>query len=121
MFLHSRFYKYFSFHLTLKNCIQNSVTYLRWGALFGTLKIAGKNDNVGTKIVIIIVLLSYLNHFWRTLEMPLPNCEINLILSWYPNCFATDDLVVTQVPKFTLTDTKLYVLVVTLSTQDNEH
>ena len=34
---------------------------------------------VAQKIVEIIVQLKYLSNFWRTLKMPLINCEINLI------------------------------------------
>ena len=34
----------------------------------------------------IAVPLKYLNNFWRTLEMPLINCEINLILTQSVNC-----------------------------------
>ena len=33
-----------------------------------------------------MVPLKYLNNFWRFLEMPLINCEINLILIWSANC-----------------------------------
>ena len=29
-----------------------------------------------------MVPLKYLSDFWRTLEMPLINCEIELILTW---------------------------------------
>ena len=36
--------------------------------------------------------LKYLSTFWRTLEVPLINCEINLILIWYVNYFIVDDL-----------------------------
>ena len=42
-------------------------------------------DN-GTKEVEIMVPLKYLSSFWRTLEMPLINCEINFILIWSANC-----------------------------------
>ena len=45
------------------------------------VKITGKTpDNGNTKDVEIIVLLKYLTNFWRTLEMPLINCEVNLNL-----------------------------------------
>ena len=44
------------------------------------VKITGKTPNDGsTKDVEIIVPLRYLSNFWRTLEMPLINCEVNLI------------------------------------------
>ena len=51
--------------------------------------------------------------------MPWINCEINLVLTWSANCFTTADPVDRQVWTFEITDTKLYVPVVTLSTQDN--
>ena len=51
--------------------------------------------------------------------MRLINCEISLILIWSDRCFVIDNLIDNQEPIFTITDTKLYVPVVTLSTQDN--
>ena len=48
--------------------------------------------------------------------MPLINCEVNLILTW------SKDFVITNYEgegKLAITETKLYVSVVTLSTQDN--
>ena len=47
------------------------------------IKITGKTPAGGnTKDVEIAVPLKYLSNFWRTLEMPLISCEINLILTW---------------------------------------
>ena len=47
------------------------------------VKISEKTPNNGnTKDVEIIVPLKYLSNFWRTLEMPLINCEVNLELTW---------------------------------------
>ena len=81
------------------------------------IKITGKNPAGGnTKDVEIIVPLKYLSNFWRTLEMPLINCEVNLILTWSKDCVITNS---TGAGKFKITETKLYVPVVTLSTQDN--
>ena len=95
------------------------------------------NDN-NTKDGEIVVPLKYLKKFeevWRTLDMPLINCEINLILIWSENCILTD---ITQaaIPAqgdnperpainaatyaiFKVTGTKLYVPVVTLSFQND--
>ena len=42
----------------------------------------GQTGDDGTKNVEVMVLLKYLCNFWRTLEMPLINCEINLTLTW---------------------------------------
>ena len=51
--------------------------------------------------------------------MPLINCEINLILTWYANCVIVSINAANQRATFTITETKLHVPVVTLSTQDN--
>ena len=51
--------------------------------------------------------------------MPLINCEVELILNWSANCVIIYTNVNNQVPTFTITETNLYVPVVTLSTQDN--
>ena len=51
--------------------------------------------------------------------MPLNNCEINLILTWSNRCFVIDNPIEDQEPTFTITETKPYVPVVTLSIQDN--
>ena len=41
------------------------------------------NGNIAGRVdVEIMVPLKYLSNFWRTLEMPLINCEIELILDW---------------------------------------
>ena len=42
----------------------------------------GQTENGGIKNVERMVPLKYLSNFWRTLEMPLINCEVNLILIW---------------------------------------
>ena len=61
----------------------------------------------------------YLSNFWRALEVSLTNCEIILDLDWSENCVILDNNVAAQTTIFSITDTKLYVLVLTLSTQDN--
>ena len=45
------------------------------------VEITGQTGDNGTKNVEIMVALKYLSNFWRTLEMPLINCEINLIFT----------------------------------------
>ena len=82
-------------------------------------KITGQTGNNGTKDVEIIVPLKYLSNFWRTLEMPLINCEVNLILTWSLTCVLIASNIPNQNATFAITDTKLYVPVVTLSTQEN--
>ena len=61
----------------------------------------------------------YLGNFWRIFEMPLINCEINLILNWSVNCVLVSTTNANQGATFSVTDTKLYIPVVILSTEDN--
>ena len=48
--------------------------------------------------------------------MPWIKCEVNLISTWSSTCVITNS---TGAERFAITDTKLYVPVVTLSKQDN--
>ena len=82
-------------------------------------KIKGQTGTNGTNNVEIMVPLKYLRNFCRTLEMPLFNCEINLDLKWSNNCVIVAISVATQATTFSITHTKLYAPVVTLSTQEN--
>ena len=66
-------------------------------------KITGQTGNDGTKDVEIIVPLKYLSNFWRTLKMPLINCEVNLILTWSSTCV----LIATNIPNQNATFAKL--------------
>ena len=78
------------------------------------IKITGETSADGsTKDVEKFVPLKYLSSFWRTLEMPLINSEVNLILTWSSTCVINNS---TSAGQFALTDTKFYVPVVTLST-----
>ena len=88
----------------------------------------------------IVVPLKHLSNFWRTLDMPLISCEVSLALTWSENCVLTDNTAQTSrnanpnvnptveareridTPTnttFQVTDTKFYVAVVTLSTEDH--
>ena len=81
------------------------------------VKITGKAPAADNeKDVEIMFPLKYLSNFWRTLEMPLINCEVNLILTWSSTCVITNS---NGSGSFRITDTKLYTPVVTLSTEEN--
>ena len=67
------------------------------------------------KNVRIAVPLRYLINFWRSLEMPLINCKIHLELNWNKDCVMST----TDEATFKITNTKLYVPIVTLSSKDN--
>ena len=51
--------------------------------------------------------------------MTLFNCGINLVLTWCARCFIINAHLVGQEPTFKTTNTKSYVPVETLSTQNN--
>ena len=72
-------------------------------------------DNGVSKNVKIAVLLKYLSNFWRSLEMPLINCKTHLQINWTKNCVMSTVANTT----FKITNTKLYVPIVTLSSKDN--
>ena len=92
------------------------------------------HNNLIKNDVKIVGPLKYLSNFWRSLNMPLINCEVELILTWFKNCVLIDKLtrdanygadpIVRKIdnPKnatFQITDTKLYVPVVTLSKEND--
>ena len=62
-----------------------------------------------------MVPLKYLSNFWRTLEIPLINSKVNLILTWSPN-YVLSDANAKQITTFGIPDPKLYVPVIALST-----
>ena len=69
-------------------------------------KITGQtNNDEEINGVEIMVPLKYLSNFWRTLEMPLINCEIELILDWSANCVLISTDIANQIPTFTITET----------------
>ena len=73
------------------------------------------NNNRVFKNVKIAVPLKHLSNFWRSLEIPLINCKIHLGLNW------TNDCVMSTIANttFKITNTKLSVPIVILSSKDN--
>ena len=119
----------------IKYSIRNSKSFDYKTSITGTLE----GDNT-EKEAEIVVPLKHLSNFWKTLDMPLINCEINLILTWSENYVLKskarrDKFIgsgIDKNPKFSeinnptnaifkITDTKLYVPVVTLSTKDDNN
>ena len=78
--------------------------------------IIGNTEKNGTKKgVKLSIPLKYLSNFWRSLEIPLINCKVELSLNWIERCLLT----VANTAIFKITDAKLYVPIVTLSAEDN--
>ena len=67
------------------------------------------------KNIKIAVPLKYLSNIWRSLEMPMISCKIHLELNWSKDCVMST----TDETSFKITNTKLYVLMVTLSSKDH--
>ena len=104
-------WQYFRDEPALNNAVA-PVNFCGNNALFKfKQKITGSTGDYGTNTVQILVPVKYLSNFWRTLEMPLINCKINLILTWSVNCVVSN-AAVSQAATFAITDTKLYVTVV---------
>ena len=78
-------------------------------------KITGQPGANGRKNVEIMVPLTYLRNIWKTLGMPLINCKINLILTCSAYCVIVSTNNANQGATFATTETKLYILVMTLS------
>ena len=81
-------------------------------------KVTGSTGSFGIKALQIMAPLKYLSNFWRNLKIWFINSEASLILTWSKNC-AICNAASNQAAIFKITDTKLHVPFVTLSTQYN--
>ena len=84
--------------------------------LLGKKTANDKDGNSFVKDTKIVVPLKYLSNFWRSLEMPLINCKVHLELNWIEGCILSS---AGDCAKFEITDAKLHVPIVTLSTKDS--
>ena len=83
-------------------------------------KLISGTDGNNVNNVKLVVPLKYVSNFFRSLEMPLVNCQIDLELTWHKDCMISSaNAAAGQVVSFRITNTKLYVPIVTLSTKDN--
>ena len=88
------------------------------------------HDNLTKNEVKVVVPLKHLSNFWRHVNIPLINCERELILTWFKNCVLIDkstreancavepnvyEIDNPENATFKITDPKLYVPVLTLS------
>ena len=80
-------------------------------------EVAGDTAGVRKLNVKVVVPLTYLSNFFRSLEMPLINCKIKLNLTWKKECVLSAGV---GEAVFIINDTKLYVPVVTLSKEDSK-
>ena len=92
---------------------------------------AGYDENkVGKNDTKVVIPLKHLSNFWRSLNITLISCEVEVILPWSKNCVLADmtvrvaqdgnpAIVAPTGLEFKITDTKLYVPVVTLSKEND--
>ena len=104
--------------------IRNSKSFNYKTEITGSLD-AGEDEK---EDVTIAIPLKYLGNFWRSLDIPLINCEITLILYWYKECVLVGrahrgpPAAAINSPtdaKFEITDCRLYVPIITLSAEND--
>ena len=87
-------------------------------------------NKVGNNETEVAIPLKHLSNFWRSLNIPLINCKVELILTCSKNCVLADmtrknaegnnpAIVPPAELEFKITDTKLYVPAVTLSKEND--
>ena len=89
----------------------------------------GYDENkIGKNETEVVVPPKHLSNFWRSLNIPLINCEVELILTWSKNCVLADmtvdgaanpTIIAPTGLECKITDLKLYVPVVTLSKEND--
>ena len=97
--------------------INTSQSFKYKAALLGKTANVVDNTNSSVKEAKIVVPLNNLSNFWRSLEMPLINSKVYLELNWIEDCILSS---AGDTAKFAITETKLHVPMVTLSTKDSE-
>ena len=86
-------------------------------------------NKVGKNETEVVIPLKYLSNFWKSLNIPLINCELELIVTWSKSCILADmtrknaqgnnpAIVPPRGLQFKITDTKLYVPAATLSKEN---
>ena len=96
--------------------INNSQSFKYKAAFLGKTADSVNNTNSSVYESKIVVPLKYLSNFGRSLEMPLINCKVYLELNWIEDCILSS---AGDTAKFAITDAKLHVPIVTLSTKDS--
>ena len=94
----------------------NSHSFKYQAALVGKTENAAADGKRFVKNTKIVVPLKYLSNFWRLLKILLINCKVHLELDWIENCILSS---AGNSTKFEITDAKLLVPIVTLSSKDN--
>ena len=112
----------------------NSASFKYKTSITGNTYNDGVNDDgydankIGKNKTEVVIPLKHLSNFCRALNIPLINCEVELILNWSKNCVLADmkanaaanPAIVTPTGlEFKILDTKQYVPVITLSKEND--
>ena len=95
--------------------VNNSKSFKYKAVLVGKTANHGNGKQI-VKDTKLVVPLKYLSNFWRSLEMSLINFKIHLELNWIEDCILSS---AGDSAKFEITEAKLHVSIVTLSTKGN--
>ena len=68
----------------------NSESFEYKASITGSTYDGNDANKVGKNETEVVIPLKHLSNFWRTLNIPLINCEIELILTWSENCVLAD-------------------------------
>ena len=108
----------------------NNFKSFKYKAKLSGKTVAQPNPNHANGILknaTIAMPLKYLSNFWRSLEIPLINCKVEVKLRWTKYCVlslaGTDNPIDNDINNniiFTIQDTKLYVSVVTVIARDDK-
>ena len=107
----------------------NSKSFKYQTSITGSAGKEGYDANkVGKNETEVVIPLKHLSNFWRSLNTPLINCEVELILTWSKNFVLVDmtanplanpAIVAPTELSFKITDTNLYVPVVSLPKEND--
>ena len=114
------------------DAITKSASFKYKNSFIGKTPNNDNDDSNVIKDVGTVVPLKHLGNFWRTLDIPLINCEVSLTLNWSKNCVLTDMVTIAAIADppvdeinvptnatFKKTDIELYVPVVPLSSEND--
>ena len=74
----------------VNNGINNNKTIANKFFEYKTKLIGSTPDDNNVLDTAVVVLLKYLSNFWRSLDLPLINCKIELDLSWSKECIISE-------------------------------
>ena len=82
----------------VNNRINNNKTIANKSFEYNTKLIGSTTNDNNTLDAEVVVPLKYLSNFWRSHDLPLINCEIELDLSWSTECITSEISIIPRIP-----------------------